>query len=164
MSHPTRVRGLKFFRLLCVDFFNSVAPHAGAWIEICRFGAAGPCGSSHPTRVRGLKLSIYLTLLLQPRSHPTRVRGLKYLPDTAFDTRYSVAPHAGAWIEIPPTPHPYRCAASHPTRVRGLKSCPPLRHFRAVGVAPHAGAWIEIWMHRKAAPGGGCRTPRGCVD
>ncbi len=114
--------------------------------------------------MRGLKLSIYLTQLLQPRSHPTRVRGLKYLPDTAFDTRYSVAPHAGAWIEIPPTPHPYRCAASHPTRVRGLKSCPPLRHFRAVGVAPHAGAWIEIWMHRKAAPGGGCRTPRGCVD
>ena len=76
---------------------ETVAPHAGAWIETAkkrypflayvqgawietRYPAA--CGrsaaGSHPTRVRGLKPIIRLWKDCKPtRSHPTRVRGLK---------------------------------------------------------------------------------------
>ena len=55
-SHPTRVRGLKWF--VRWDKFTSVAvaPHPGAWIEIILYGPV-------------------------------------YQP-------YAVAPHPGAWIEI----------------------------------------------------------------
>ena len=51
-----------------------------------------------------------------------RVRGLKSADNTAVLTYSTVAPHAGAWIEI---------GLSHQLR-------------EAVSVAPHAGAWIEI--------------------
>ena len=34
VSHPTRVRGLKSRTLVGLDCPGSVAPHAGAWIEI----------------------------------------------------------------------------------------------------------------------------------
>ena len=36
MSHPTWVRGLKYWvEKCCVDWY--VAPHMGAWIEIARY-------------------------------------------------------------------------------------------------------------------------------
>ena len=67
-----------------------------------------------------MRLSIYVSPSLSSR--PTRARGLKckktYRPRLIF----SVAPHAGAWIEI---------------SVGRLNAS-----LRAV--APHAGAWIEI--------------------
>ena len=36
LSLPMRERGLKFHRLVCSLFVNTVAPHAGAWIEMLR--------------------------------------------------------------------------------------------------------------------------------
>ena len=54
---------------------------------------------SHPTRVRGLKREIVIARLYASLSHPTRVRGLKPLGIDQIATLYSVAPHAGAWIE-----------------------------------------------------------------
>ena len=79
---------------------STVAPHAGAWIEIAegayRDDEARP---SHPTRVRGLKWPSNFKSLQNNKSHPTRVRGLKF-PVTR--------PHAQKKL-------------SHPTRVRGLK-------------------------------------------
>ena len=56
MSHPTRVRGLKFF------IFR--------WPVAIR-------ELSHPTRVRGLKWRLGAEVDEIQRSHPTRVRGLK---------------------------------------------------------------------------------------
>ena len=56
-----------------------VAPHAGAWIEIEKYG-----------KERAKKL----------QSHPTRVRGLKLERRSYKDELDRVAPHAGAWIEI----------------------------------------------------------------
>ena len=96
-------------------------------------------------RVRGLKCRLYRHLLLAPRSHPMRVRGLKCRdrrrPDFLFGSHpmrvrglkflvftlllwaVSVAPHAGAWIEISrQAVAVYDYATSHPMRVRGLKS------------------------------------------
>ena len=55
-------------------------------------------------------------------SHPTWVRGLKYEVVAARHPVQVVAPHVGAWIEMPKT------------------SCLTLPAM----VAPHVGAWIEI--------------------
>ena len=55
----------------------------------------------------------------------------------------TVAPHAGAWIEIV-TPNPATDIATSPlTQGRGLKyiTADNISFFH---VAPHAGAWIEI--------------------
>ena len=77
-SHPTRVRGLKFFGLVVTQ---------------------SQC-ASHPTRVRGLKFyTIYVGYLILT-SHPTRVRGLKSLDRALSAARCPVAPYTGAWIEI----------------------------------------------------------------
>ena len=37
MSHPTRVRGLKFYRFFDAKKLRAVAPYTGAWIEINEF-------------------------------------------------------------------------------------------------------------------------------
>ena len=100
LSHPSRVRGLKF----------------------ARTGSEPSTLMSHPSRVRGLKSLREIILRLISMSHPSRVRGLKYL-DWCDDSWYVfVAPLAGAWIEI------FRLndkislyGESHPSRVRGLK-------------------------------------------
>ena len=58
MSHPTRVRGLKYSPVVEEGITWEVAPYAGAWIEIF--------------------LALHCQCLLQ-WSHPTRVRGLKFI-------------------------------------------------------------------------------------
>ena len=99
----------------------------------------------------------------------------------------AVAPHWGAWIEIPVRERGQRLIfRSHPTGVRGLK----LRHivgtFEHDAVAPHWGAWIEMDCRQTSADysvqshptgvrglkfvvellgvDGVGRTPLGCVD
>ena len=121
---------------------------------------------SHPTWVRGLKSSDIGLVFRVPVSHPTWVRGLKLNGTPLSKNLMDVAPHVGAWIEMPKTSclilpamsHPTwvrglkckgcRCGAepyeSHPTWVRGLKSFICLFPFVPDGVAPHVGAWIEI--------------------
>ena len=108
---------------VCVGFRGTlVAPHAGAWVEIPTVTALASLLKSLPTRERGLKLKKKKELAEQEASLPTRERGLKYaaykklrlavgsLPTrerglkfisllSKFD-RQSVAPHAGAWVEI----------------------------------------------------------------
>ena len=79
LSHPTRVRGLKY----------------GAKLDIRHTGHA-----SHPTRVRGLKLFWRGLAALCALSHPTRVRGLKSIFAICLVVEHVVAPHAGAWIEM----------------------------------------------------------------
>ena len=59
---------------------ETVAPHAGAWIETIDQDV--PKGLMHG-------------------SHPTRVRGLKRNEDGLLEILDIVAPHAGAWIETP---------------------------------------------------------------
>ena len=79
-SHPTRVRGLKYRACIWHPVSPSVAPHAGAWIEIVFVGSNFNCRfTSHPTRVRGLKLPLRTDDQGRNESHPTRVRGLKCL-------------------------------------------------------------------------------------
>ena len=123
-SHPSRVRGLKYFPINFLFLNSSVAPFAGAWIEIVL-----PCDyhtksfKSHPSRVRGLKLSVCFWVY----------------------THFNVAPFAGAWIEIISSSCPSNC-----NFCRTLRGCVDwnvfwlVNKFNAVRVAPFAGAWIEI--------------------
>ena len=99
----------------------------------------------------------------------------------------SVAPLAGAWIEIiADTAGELGFPESHPSRVRGLKFVRVRNVHESADVAPLAGAWIEIAppavsnLFSTVAPLAGAwieipipispitrilgRTPRGCVD
>ena len=124
--------------------FDTVAPFAGAWIEIfvivvisvwtvslpsrerglkfVRGSGSNQHKKSLPSRERGLKfpgIAIYLSLIT---SLPSRERGLKSICYNSRSSFLRVAPFAGAWIEI---------------RWK--------RRGRCLGrVAPFAGAWIEI--------------------
>ena len=146
LSHPTRVRGLKFFGFVV---------------------AQSQC-ASHPTRVRGLKSSTsqeIVTVLIVAPYTGAWIEILFYL---LSPLPRPVAPYTGAWIEIQirhrkmvtlwPS-HPTRVrglkssslllprytATSHPTRVRGLKFLLNIISDNVVNVAPYTGAWIEIW-------------------
>ena len=135
-------------RYTASDAVRTVAPLAGAWIEIdALLRTAILLKMSLPSRERGLKYayhvnrptSISLSLpsrerglkyvlssvmqLLQHASLPSRERGLKLLSDSLSSvSSIVVAPLAGAWIEIsyvPMTSHTYH--TSLPSRERGLK-------------------------------------------
>ena len=165
-----------------------VAPHWGAWIEITTWRVPYSSDSmSHPTGVRGLKSVRAPACFARRLSHPTGVRGLKSPVEHQRQPLVRVAPHWGAWIEIPTTgASPWRRPQSHPTGVRGLKSNVIREEERRRWVAPHWGAWIEIthtsisagicnvaphwgaWIEISQSltrcAGMSCRTPLGCVD
>ena len=81
---------------------------------------------SRPTRARGLKpCAERVAKPCRRRSRPTRARGLKRSSKIPCLICWTVAPHAGVWIETSPT-----WASRTPSPV-----------------APHAGAWIEtLWL------------------
>ena len=123
---------------------ETVAPFAGAWIEIVNVVSVVPAGPSLPLRERGLKykkekkeVKIRPSLPLRERglksvneaghmrghwSLPLRERGLKYTTYSTGISDQTVAPFAGAWIEI--LKQPSISSTSHwslPLRERGLK-------------------------------------------
>ncbi len=58
--------------------------------------------------------------------------------------RITVAPRAGAWIEIAISSGVSRSRSSLPVRERGLKFPEIFGYGELLDVAPRAGAWIEI--------------------
>ena len=95
-----RERGLKSIVVVDCRWSCSVAPHAGAWIEITRNTVVSRWWSSLPMRERGLKLCRRGQGEAAHRSLPMRERGLKFVIDVHHEQVAEVAPHAGAWIEI----------------------------------------------------------------
>ena len=79
---------------------GTVAPSAGAWIEIT--GTASTAG-------------------LTKSSLPPRERGLKYSTTPLLGYSVVVAPSAGAWIEMPIETFFTSSIRSLPPRERGLK-------------------------------------------
>ena len=75
-------------------------------------------------------------------SHPTRVRGLKLYPRPLRCGDECVAPHAGAWIEIP---------------IPERRKRSPYRRTPRGCVDWNPNAVQKEFAQR-------CRTPRGCVD
>ena len=78
LSLPSRERGLKLGELLVNTRLATVAPLAGAWIEILPdtdMEMIRP--ESLPSRERGLKFLRHCTSLVHRSSLPSRERGLK---------------------------------------------------------------------------------------
>ena len=78
MSHPMRVRGLKYLVVFDPPHLIRVAPHAGAWIEM---GLERPNPSGQ-------------------RVAPHAGAWIEMCLATTFSAVMLVAPHAGAWIEM----------------------------------------------------------------
>ena len=102
---------------------RSVAPLAGAWIEM----------EQNIVKAKWITLSL-----------PSRERGLKSNLYNVELPNGEVAPLAGAWIEIL-----HGCINRHrrlslPSRERGLKFPVNVELVGKSDVAPLAGAWIEI--------------------
>ena len=78
--------------------------------------------SSLPSRERGLKLENLNNIEMMYGSLPSRERGLKFSDEWIVADGQTVAPLAGAWIEMDPV-----CSlscmsvSSLPSRERGLK-------------------------------------------
>ncbi len=102
----------------------SVAPFAGAWIEI-----------QYPPNVT-------VCFLVAPFAGAW----IEILSGVKWSHCELVAPFAGAWIEIIDDALDFKGEyGSLPSRERGLKSCLVRRHEKLSNkVAPFAGAWIEI--------------------
>ena len=99
-SLPSRERGLKFFCVHPFYFVCTVAPLAGAWIEMY-YHVKNQIGY-YVAPLAGAWIEIYATAVsgLRRRSLPSRERGLKYPPFVKLCCIEHVAPLAGAWIEI----------------------------------------------------------------
>ena len=99
MSLPSRERGLKFVKYVKLWYHHM----------------------SLPSRERGLKFVKYVKLWYHHRSLPSRERGLKYISIYINSNTETVAPLAGARIEIKNHHNPYNQTVSLPSRERGLK-------------------------------------------
>ena len=145
LSHPSRVRGLKFKILRHQKLKSCSRTLRGCvdWNLASSKSITGP-NRSHPSRVRGLKFICCTKALGRLLSHPSRVRGLKYqhgrvcrwscycrtlrgcvdwnISNSRLGVLILVAPFAGAWIEIWTKFKELVWFLSHPSRVRGLKS------------------------------------------
>ena len=102
---------------------KSVAPLAGAWIEIAALIKTGtPIRKSLPSRERGLKFRLLPQISASRVVAPLAGAWIEICLTGQHKKRNSVAPLAGAWIEI-------IVSSLHPI---------------TAAVAPLAGAWIEI--------------------
>ena len=122
MSLPSRERGLKCRRVVHIPVRQTVAPFAGAWIEISVEPSTVGEAAVAPFAGAWIEISGIFSSLVVSASLPSRERGLKCRRVVHIPVRQTVAPFAGAWIEISVEPSTVGEAA----------------------VAPFAGAWIEI--------------------
>ena len=75
-----------------------------------------------------------------------------------------VAPHVGAWIEIPITIRYTNIHTVAPHVGAWIEICILFAFIENITVAPHVGAWIEICRYQPVTLTKFRRTPRGCVD
>ena len=100
-SLPSRERGLKFNSCLTPIWNFSVAPFAGAWIEICTPRYKNIYCWVAPFAGAWIEIKVAPSSgILVSLSLPSRERGLKFDVDIAIRGYGCVAPFAGAWIEM----------------------------------------------------------------
>ena len=104
-----------------------VAPFAGAWIEIKKRKVIMLIRTVAPFAGAWIEIPIFAHVKVLFRSLPSRERGLKYEGDLLYLT----------------------VGESLPSRERGLKSCLEAVTGQMARVAPFAGAWIEIMQNKK---------------
>ena len=114
---------IEISRDIVLDSYSDVAPFAGAWIEIHSLPDYKPSQPVAPFAGAWIEIiRLSCSNVTVTTSLPSRERGLKFRHTVRSAQSHPVAPFAGAWIEIP---------ASSP-------------YERSITVAPFAGAWIEI--------------------
>ena len=99
-SLPSRERGLKYSYFCKKHGRMSSLPSRERGLKSYRFDEAKAEDMSLPSRERGLKLHSHSFMPSHRLSLPSRERGLKWYMETEFGLIRSVAPFAGAWIEI----------------------------------------------------------------
>ncbi len=78
---------------------------------------------------------------------------------------YSVAPHAGAWIETAQVYQDVAAAQVAPHAGAWIETAARMRPIWPLcGVAPHAGAWIETAIKAEMIAVAAGRPPCGGVD
>ena len=143
-SHPSRVRGLKYYRMQLQGRRHLVAPFTGAWIEIRGTMRRTSCNTVAPFTGAWIEIRRIDRRDAPGSSHPSRVRGLKYPRGGRMTANTPVAPFTGAWIEIRNRAEPNRHGRVAPFTGAWIEirnRAEPNRHGR---VAPFTGAWIEI--------------------
>ena len=187
LSHPTRMRGLKYYCLQEGIISTCRIPRGCVDWNMAFVQNATENAGSHPTRMRGLKSRILAFPFPLYRRIPrgcvdwndNEFRHLHHLPCRIprgcvdwnlvylgrIDYPVNVASHADAWIEIKSksTKRTLR-NWSHPTRMRGLKYYQRYWDDGWWIVASHADAWIEIIYRKSLVVFPTSRIPRGCVD
>ena len=99
-----------------------------------------------------MKLKLGWTKNAIAASLPTRERGLKYSIFKSSDSVFSVAPYAGAWIEIMAIARVIRVIVVAPYAGAWIEICFIMSGIMLVLVAPYAGAWIEMEQKSKQYP------------
>ena len=89
---------------------------------------------------------------------------MKYVFGSLRNIGLFVAPHEGAWIEIPESPPECIHPAVAPHEGAWIEILLMSSSHFALCVAPHEGAWIEIHVVCIGLGDLWRRTPRGCVD
>ena len=123
---------------------NTVAPFAGAWIEMITNTMFRFRMLSLPSRERGLKWQWQQRADAQKDVAPFAGAWIEIKALLLIPLLLRVAPFAGAWIEITSIVLPATAPWSLPSRERGLKWHLLTMSSRKHSVAPFAGAWIEI--------------------
>ena len=122
-SLPSRERGLKFRRTNYKMAWRTSLPSRERGLKFENENISfDDLQMSLPSRERGLKYAGHAVVGSRGASLPSRERGLKYLASYSLFPSLTVAPLAGAWIEIM---HQYLISCnllSLPSRERGLKS------------------------------------------
>ena len=163
LSHPTRVRGLKFKIPEETKGVFCVAPYTGAWIEIklCNLLACASWGRTLHGCVDWNLREQSVLLFCSCRTLHGCVDW--NWPAVTPSVREIVAPYTGAWIEIFYQILNTKKKWSHPTRVRGLKLELPSENQVARASHPTRvrGLKFKIGLPPIACLG---RTLHGCVD
>ena len=97
-------------------------------------------------------------------SHPSRVRGLKSAAEVEILKVSSVAPFAGAWIEIWLESNSKKHTSVAPFAGAWIEITLSLMAMSFRLVAPFAGAWIEILAEYSSTVNQYASHFRGCVD
>ena len=112
---------MKLFSVFTAVLFDTVAPFAGARIEMAWERSGNTRRKSLPSRERGLKSAKHVKKFHRVSSLPSRERGLKSWIQEEYDEAIQVAPFAGARIEIARQRFYSQDNMSLPSRERGLK-------------------------------------------
>ena len=100
---------------------KTVAPLAGAWIEILHWAMPARSAKSLPSRERGLKSDAVVFQFNHPRSLPSRERGLKSIVSAGTQNQDTSLPSRERGLKSSRLTAWQKQSMSLPSRERGLK-------------------------------------------